>query len=153
MNDDTEAYVAISRLQRAYADVSTRHAWDEMESLATPDARFSYHTKNGVFEIRGGGGFAELGPQMSQQFGFHLLIPINFVVAIGVDRTTATGRSYLLEYNEERESGTWNEIYGIYYDEYKLHEGSWLFSKREYRPFGRRSAGRLEWFPLEDLPL
>lgn len=152
LDDDTEAYIAITRLQRAYADISSRHAWDEMEALATPDARFAYHTKNGVFEVQGGAAFAELGPRMSDQFSFHLLIPSNFVVSIG-SNGTARGRSYLMELNEERESGVWNEVYGIYHDEYTLYEGRWLFSRREYRPHGRRSAGRLESFPLEDHPL
>jgi SnoaL-like domain len=152
MNEDTEAYIAICRLQRAYADISTRHAWDEMELLATPDAIFSFHTQNGVFEVTGGAAFAELGPRMSGQFSFHLLIPINFVVAIG-DDGRARGRSWLLEVNEERESGKWNEVYGTYHDDYKLDSGRWLFSRREYRPFGRRSAGQLEAFPLEDRPL
>lgn len=152
MTDDTEAYTAIGRLQRAYADVSTRHAWEEMEQLATPNARFVYHTKNGMFEIEGGKAFAELGPRMSEQFTFHLLIPINFVVSVDTE-STARGRSYLLEVNEERETRNWNEIYGVYHDEYTRHEGRWLFSRREYKPFGRRSAGQLESFPFEAGPL
>jgi SnoaL-like domain len=141
MND--EAYIAISRLQRAYADVSTRHAWDEMEALATPDARFCYHTKNGLFEVQGGAAFAELGPRMSEQFSFHLVVEFD-----GDDK--AHGRSYLVEFNEERDSRTWNEIFGTYEDDYVLHDGAWRFSRREYSPFGRRSGGQLESFPLPD---
>jgi hypothetical protein len=149
MNEDIEAYIAIARLQNAYADISTRHAWDEMEALATPDARFSFHTKGGLFEVEGGAAFAELGPRMSEQFSFHLLVPVNFVVVVGTDGT-AQGRSYLLELNEDRESGTWNEVFGTYSDDYVLYEGTWRFSRREYSPFGRRSGGRLEAFPLPD---
>ena len=150
MNEDTEAYIAIARLQHTYADISTRHAWDEMEALATPDARFCFHTKGGLFEVEGGAAFAQMGPRMSEQFSFHLLVPINFVVVVGTDGT-AQGRSYLLELNEDRESGTWNEVYGTYSDDYVLYEGTWRFSRREYSPFGRRSGGRLEAFPLPDL--
>jgi hypothetical protein len=152
MNDDTDAYLAIERLQRAYADISTRHAWDEMASLTTPDAVFAFHTQRGVFEVQGGAAFAELGPRMAEQFSFHLLIPINFAMKVHTDGT-ARGRSYLLEVSEDRQTQEWMEVYGLYHDEYALYQGNWLFSRREYRPLGRRTAGRLEAFPLEDRAL
>ena len=47
MDDDALAYLAIIRLQRAYADVATRRAWPEFASLAIPDARFSFDTRSG----------------------------------------------------------------------------------------------------------
>jgi hypothetical protein len=152
MNADTDAYLAIERLQRAYADISTRHAWDEMASLTTPDALFAFHTQRGVFEVRGGAAFAELGPKMAEQFSFHVLIPINFVMKIHTNGT-ARGRSYLLEVAEDRQTRDWIEVFGLYHDEYARHDGTWLFSRREYRALGRRTAGRLEAFPLEDRPL
>lgn len=149
MNDDPEAYIAITRLQRAYADITTRKAWRELPSLAAPDARFIYHTQNGLFEFASGAALAEAGPQMVGRFTFHILIPQNFVVSIDAGGT-ARGRSYLLELAEERETGAWIEVYGVYYDEYVLHHGAWLFSRREYHSHGRRVGGRLETFPLPD---
>jgi SnoaL-like domain len=152
MNDDTDAYVAIERLQRAYADISTRRAWKEVPSLATPDARFIFNTKAGMFEIEGGQAFAEMSIQMADRFSFSVLTPLNSVISVGPNGT-ARGRCYFLEVAEERQTGEWVEVYGVYYDEYERHEGSWLFSRREYQPYGRRTGGTLEALPLPDRPL
>jgi hypothetical protein len=153
MNDDMQGYLAIMHLQRSYADVSTRRAWNEVATLATPDARFLFDTHSGkVFEIEGPVAFGEFGAKMTEGFTFYEYIPLNFVVTIGSDGT-AEGRSYSLEVAEDAKTGDWNEFYGVYRDEYRLSEGAWRFSRRHYRTFGRRTGGRLEAFPLEDHPL
>jgi hypothetical protein len=151
MTDETEAYVAITRLVRAYADIGVRRAWAEVPSLAAPDARFSFHTKTGVVEFAGEA-FAEQGPRLSAMFSFAAAYPVNFVIAVGADGT-ARGRSYLFEVAEDAQTGEWIEIYGVYHDTYVLQAGRWLFSARDYRPLGRRTAGRLESFPMGDRPL
>jgi hypothetical protein len=150
MNDDALAYLAITRLQRAYADMATRRAWEELASLATPDARFTFDTRSGkVFEVEGAAALGEFGARMTEHFTFYAYIPLNFAVAIGTDGT-ARGRSYSLEVAEDRDTGDWIEFYGVYRDEYALFEGTWRFARRHYRTFGRRTAGRLDAFPLED---
>src|SRR5262245_30949913 len=54
MDDDALTYLALMRLQRAYADIATRRAWSEVTSLAVPDARFSFDTRSGrVVEVIG----------------------------------------------------------------------------------------------------
>ena len=147
------AYLGIMRLQRAYADIATRNAWDEVPSIATPDARFSFDTRAGrVFEVDGPAEFGAFGAQANERFSFYEYIPLNFVVEIdGVD--TAHGRSYSLEVALDRASGDWNEFYGTYQDEYALFEGTWRFSRRRYSTYGRRTEGRLESFPLQLPPL
>jgi hypothetical protein len=151
MADETKAYIAITRLVRAYADIGVRRAWDEVLSLAAPRARFSFHTKTGVVEFEAET-FAEQGARMSGIFSFAAAYPVNFVIAVGADGT-ARGRSYLFEVAEDRETGERIEVYGVYHDEYVVHGGKWLFSAREYRPLARRTDGRLEAFPMEDRPL
>lgn len=66
---------------------------------------------------------------------------------------TARGRSYLLEVAEDRQTHDWIEVYGLYDDEYARPDDTWLFSRREYRALGRRTAGVLQAFPLEDRAL
>jgi SnoaL-like domain len=149
MDDDATTYLAIQRLQRAYADIATRNAWNEAASLATPDARFKFDTRSGqVFEIEGADEFAAFGARMNQRFRFYEYIPLNFVVTIGTDGT-AHGRSYSLEVAEDDESGNWHEFFGVYEDEYAVFEGTWRFAGRLYRTYGRRTNGRLEAFPLD----
>ena len=142
MNSD--AYLTIMGLQRSYADIATRAAWDEVAAIATPDAHFSFHTSSGrKFEIEGAVAFGEFGGKMTERFRFYEYIPLNFVVTIGTDGT-AHGRSYSLEVAEDAETGDWIDFYGMYQDEYALFEGTWRFARRRYRTVGQRTAGRLE---------
>jgi hypothetical protein len=156
MGDDTayddSAYLAILRLQRAYADISTRRAWAEIASVAAPDARFIYHTQSGVIEVEGAAQFAEMGKQTAERFSFNMLVPLNSVVT-ECSGGRARGRCYFFELAEERDSGDWVEVHGVYHDEYREEDGRWRLSRREYRPLARRAGGRRESFPPEELPL
>jgi hypothetical protein len=148
MNADALAYLAIERLQRAYADISTRHAWDEVVSIATPDALFTFDTHSDTFEIQGAAAYAEFSVKMTGRFSFYLYTPLNFVVTIN-DDGTAQGHTYSLEVAADANTGEWINFYGVYQDRYAIFEGTWRFARRHYRTFGRRIAGQLEAFPLE----
>lgn len=148
MDDDAIAYLAIQRLQRAYADIATRQAWSEVPSLATPDARFTFDTHSGtLIEVEGAVEFGAFGAKANARFAFYEYIPLNFVVTI--ERDTASGRSYSLEVAEDRETGDWVEFYGTYRDEYSVYEGTWRFASRYYQTYGRRAGGVLTSFPLD----
>jgi hypothetical protein len=149
VDDDALAYLAIVRLQRAYADVATRRAWSEMAPLAAPDARFSFDTRSGrVIEVIGAAALGAFGARSTERFSFYEYIPLNTVVAI--DAGTARGRSYSLEVGEVRDTGEWLNYYGFYHDDYALFEGTWRFARRQYQTLGRRTGDRLESFPLQD---
>ena len=153
MDDDAIAYLAIQRLQHAYADIATRQAWSEVPALATPDARFTFDTHSGtLIEVEGAVEFGEFGAKANSRFAFYEYIPLNFVVTIGSD-DTAHGRSYSLEVAEDRETGDWVEFYGTYRDEYAVFDGEWRFASRHYQTYGRRTDGGLTSFPLETTPL
>lgn len=148
--DDTDAYLAIERLQRSYADIATRHAWGEITAIAVPDALFTFDTHaDNMFEVKGVAAFAEFGTKMTDRFSFYVYTPLNFVVSINSDGT-AYGRSYALEAATDADTGDWLNFYGIYQDHYAIFEGTWRFARRHYRTYGRRTAGRLEAFPLQD---
>jgi hypothetical protein len=153
MQDEALAYLAIMRLQRAYADIATRRAWPEIAALATPEARFSFDTRSGqVIEVVGAVAFGEFGAKTTDRFSFYEYVPLNAVVKIGSDGT-ALGRAYSLEVGEDRGSGEWIDFYGLYHDDYVLSGGAWRFARRQYQTLGRRTGGRLESFPLRDRPL
>jgi hypothetical protein len=148
MDDDAIGYLAITQLQRAYADIATRQAWSEVASIATPDARFTFDTRAGnVFEIEGPVEFGEFGARANQRFSFYEYVPLNFVVTITA--RAAHGRSWSLEVAEDRETGDWLEFYGVYRDEYAIFEDTWRFAARHYQTYGRRTSGRLQYFPLD----
>jgi SnoaL-like domain len=152
MDDDALAYLAIMRLQGAYADIASRRAWSEFAPLATPDARFTFNTHSGnVFEVVGAEAFGEFGAKMTGGFSFYEYIPLNAVVTIGA-AGTATGRAYSLEVAEDRDTGEWINFYGFYYDDYKQFDGGWRFAHRRYQTLARRVDDRLEVYPVNDQP-
>jgi hypothetical protein len=151
MKDDL-AYLAIVRLQRAYADLVTRRAWSEIAAISLPDARFSFDTRSGaVIEVVGAQAFAEFGEKMTGRFGFYEYIPLNSVAEIAADGS-ARGRLYSLEISEDRGTGEWARFYGIVHDDYALFEGAWRFARRQYQTLARGKLDRMESFPLQDRP-
>ena len=153
MNDDELAYLAITRLQRAYADASTRKAWPEFAALITPDAEFSFDTRTGnVFEMVGPDAFVEFGEKMTARFSFYEYVPLNFVVEIDPDGS-ARGRSFMFEIGEDRETGEVSTFFGMYHDDYAWVDGTWRFSRRHFFSLARRSGDdALQSFPLIDRP-
>jgi SnoaL-like domain len=148
MTDGDLAYLAIQRLQRAYADVATRGAWHHVVSLLAPDCRITFDTRSGqIFEIAGADEFVQFASKMTGAFSFYELIPQNFVVTVGSDGA-ASGRSYSLEVGEDAKTREWLEFYGVFSDNYVLLDGEWRFSSRHYQTYARRRGGHLEAFKL-----
>jgi hypothetical protein len=146
------AELAIDRLQRAYADVSTRRAWDEFATLATPDARFSFDTRTGdVIELDGLAAFAEFGAAMTAQFSFYEYVPLNFVVDVDPVAGTARGRAYQLEIGQDRETSAFTNFYGMYHDDYARVDGQWWFTRRQYQSLARWTGTEpMVAFPIVD---
>ena len=141
VQDDTLAYIAITRLQQAYGDVSTRRAWAEMTALTTADAVFSYDFGTGdIIELRGASALCEFGARVLQRFSFYQYVPVNTVVDVGADGT-AHGRFYVLEVGQERETGDWLDVFGLYHDDYVFEAGTWRFARRQYQVLARRVGG------------
>jgi SnoaL-like domain len=148
MTDEDRAYLAIQRLQRAYADVATRGAWPEVVSLLAPDCHITFDTRSAqILEVSGADEFAQFAAKMTAAFSFYELVPQNFVVTIGPGGT-AGGRSYSLEVGEDAKTGEWLEFYGVFSDEYILLDDEWRFSRRHYQTYARRRDGSLESFKL-----
>jgi len=153
VNDDALADIAITRLQREYADASTRKAWPEFAALATPDAQFSFDTRTGkVFEMVGLDAFVEFAATMTDRFSFYEYVPLNFVAKVD-PAGTARGRSYSFEIGEDRNTGELLTFYGMYHDDYARVDGTWLFTHRRYQTLGRRTGSDpMDSYPLEDRP-
>jgi hypothetical protein len=145
------AELAIARLQRAYADISTRKAWPEFAALATPDARFSFDTRSGdPIEVVGTDQFAAFGAAATDRFAFYEYVPLNFVADIDPDGT-ARGRAYQFEIGHDRETGEVHNFYGMYHDDYACVDGTWLFTRRQYLSLARWTANEpMVSFPVAD---
>jgi hypothetical protein len=139
MSADTEAYIAITRLQAAYADVVTRRAWSELDDLFVPDAPVRIDTvTRPVVNVTGPRELAEFIAGAVERFEFFEFVILNTV--IDVDGDTATGRLYMVEVRQEREPKEWSNAFGLYEDDYVSTDRRWRFARRRYRSLARRTG-------------
>ena len=76
---------------------------------------------------------------VSERFEFFEFALLNAVVdVIGPD--DATGRLYMWELRQDRESGRWTNAFGLYRDRYERLDGRWVFAARDYASLARSSA-------------
>jgi SnoaL-like protein len=138
MPDDSAAYVAITRLQAAYADVVTRRAWSELESLFLPDAPIHIDTvTRPATELRGAHALGEFISAALTRFDFFEFVILNTVVDI-IDERSARGRVYIEEIRHEAETDAWSHAFGLYQDSYTRPDGRWQFAARRYRSLARK---------------
>lgn len=138
MTDDTAAYVAITRLQAAYADAVTRRAWPELDPLFAPDAPIRIDTvTRPVIELAGAAALGRFIADAVERFEFFEFVPLNTVVEVAADHT-ARGRLWMVEVRQERAGGDWSNAFGRYDDSYVLQGERWVFAERHYRSVARR---------------
>jgi hypothetical protein len=145
--DETADYVAISRLQSAYADVVNRRAWPELEPLFVAGAPVTVDTvTNPVVELEGAeqvGAFIEAA---IERFEFFEFVRLNTVVRFdGADR--ARGRLFMCELRQERANGHFSRAFGVYHDEYQRVDARWRFTRRRYQSLARTGRGEVFPFP------
>lgn len=152
MDDDALAYVAITRLQHAYADVVTRRAWPELERLFLPGAPVHVDTvTNPVMTFEGPAAIGAFIDGAIAGFEFFQFVPLSTVVDVAPDCRTASARLYMVELRQDRASGRWTNAYGLYRDECaRGDDGRWRFAERRYQSLAR--SGRMDVFPIPGRP-
>jgi hypothetical protein len=146
---ETIDYVAITRLQSAYADVVNRRAWHEFDGLFRADAPVTVNTvTNPVIETVGPHALGDFIGGAIERFEFFEFVVLNTVVAI--DGAEATGRVFMCELRQERESGRFTRAFGVYRDDYTRVDGKWWFARRRYQSLARSGRGEVFAFPEED---
>lgn len=145
--DDALAYLAITRLQNAYADVITRRAWPELEALFVPDAPVHVDMVTGEpIEVVGPRQLGEFIGRAVERFDFFELVILSAVVDVRSD-TEAVGRFYMQELRQDAASGGWSDAYGVYHDRYAVHDGRWRFAERSYQSLARTGRAEVFAFP------
>lgn len=143
----SDTYLAITRLQAAYADVVSRRAWPELAGLFLPDAPIHVDTvTNAVIELVGPAALGEFIGGAIERFDFFEFVPLNTVV----DEAAGTARLYMAELRHDPAEG-WSNVFGLYQDRYVEAEAGWRFAERHYQTLARRTGDDTATFPLPSL--
>ena len=141
-HDETSDYLAISRLQAAYADTVTRRAWGELAELFRPDCGIALDLRDGTTHDFTGG--AEIGAFIAAAIGsfdFFEFAILNSVVDTSRSwEGFATGRLYVTEIRRDATTGSFSQTFGLYRDEYVSDDGRWRFGARRYASLARHTA-------------
>jgi hypothetical protein len=156
-NADVARYVAIRRLQAAYADVVSRRAWPELDALFARDCEIVVDRRSlPPLVLRGAFALGTFIADAIARFEFFEFTILNAVVDVDGSGDHAQGRLWMCELRQGRDGAgapEWSMAYGVYHDEYARDAaGTWQFARRRYHSLARRlglsPAG--EVFPFPD---
>jgi hypothetical protein len=149
LTKDTIDYVAVCRLQSAYADAVTRRAWPELEELFVPSATITVDTVTSEpIEIAGPTALGDFISRAVERFEFFELVILNTRVDLrhNGDSDAARARLFTCELRQDHSNGRWTNAFGVYHDEYLRADDGWRFARRRYQSLAR--TGRAEIFPF-----
>ncbi len=151
MTDTTEEtvdYVAIRRLQSAYADVVNRRAWSELDDLFVDDAPVRVDTVTSApIELKGARAVGSFIGDATDRFEFFELVVLNAVVMFGDGSDAARGRVFTCELRQDASNGHWSNAFGVYHDDYQRGGDRWRFARRRYQSLARTGRAEVFAFP------
>lgn len=151
VDQENLGYLAICRLQAAYADAVSRRAWSDLDPLFLPDAPITVDTVTSApFEHVGAAGIGGFIAGAVERFEFFELVILNVHMLSGAAGDTARSRSFTCELRQESANGHWTNAFGMYHDELAKIDGRWRYARRHYQSIAR--TGRGEIFPFPQPP-
>ena len=151
MDEETTDYIAIRRLQNAYADIVTRRAWAELPEIFLPGVRLVLDRRTvEPLVLTGPGPIGDFIGNAISGLDFFEFVVLNTVVTLrhGGDADVAAARMYMSELRRDAAAGRWNTVYGVYHDVHRRVDGRWWFASRRYHSLARDT----EVFPFPDGP-
>jgi hypothetical protein len=149
---ETVDYIAVRRLQDAYADVVNRKAWGEFHELFRPDAIIALDLHRGdPLSFTGPAEISDFIARSIERFERFQFVVLGTNVELqsdGPDRAKA--RLYMCELRQSVEEGRESIAYGIYHDHFARVDGRWWFAHRQYHSLAR-TASDLAVFPFPDV--
>lgn len=136
--DETIAYVAIRRVQNAYADIVMRRAWDELHTVMEPGCTLSLDLGDRSRELTGPDAIGEFIGGQLERFTFFECVILNTVVKIDLEGATAATRMYMQELRQDSSDGRRSNAFGVYHDSMRRDAaGRWRFARRRYGSYSR----------------
>ena len=140
ITQETIDYIAVNRLQHAYADIATRRAWAELDEIFVPDIPISIDLRDRdplVFDSCDGfRGFVSAAVDRFEFFEFVLLNTRVYLEHDG-DPDTAVARMYMSELRQDHAEHNWSVVYGVYLDRFRRIDDRWWFVSRNYSSLAR----------------
>jgi hypothetical protein len=133
-------YVAIRRLQDAYADIATRRAWDELPDIFLPDVRLTLDRRTlDPLVLDGPEAIGEFIGTAIAGLDFFEFVILNTRVELrhAGDADCAVARLYMNELRHDASTGQWTTVYGVYHDVHARVDGRWWFARRRYHTLAR----------------
>lgn len=150
---ETVDYIAVRRLQNAYADIVTRRAWAELHDIFVPDLELVLDTRRDEpLRLRGPQAVGDFIGNAIAEFDFFEFVILNTRVFLnhttGGDPDVASARMWMNELRHESPAGgRWTLAYGLYQDDFRRIDGKWWFTARRYQSLAR-TARDFDVFPF-----
>lgn len=146
----TVDYVAIDRLQRAYADAITCRAWDRAAALFLPTAvvHLDLVTRPGR-ALHGPDEVVSFIAGAVDAYELFEFVILNSHVDLWPDgdRSRATSRLFMCELRVPRGATARSDAFGLYRDTYQKVAGAWRIADRRYRSLARFPDGGVLGLP------
>jgi hypothetical protein len=140
VSQETIDYVAVNRLQHAYADIATRRAWDELDEIFVPEIPISVELRDrDPYEFGNREAFKEFVSAAVDRFEFFEFVILNTRVYLEHegDPDIAVARLYMSELRQDHAEHGWSVVYGVYHDRFRRIDGQWWFVSRNYSSLAR----------------
>ena len=149
--EETASYIAIQRLLAGYADAVNRRAWSEFSELFLEDAKIDITpSKPPPLELVGPEALGRFIDGAIERFEFFQFVFLNSRLSIRLDEETARGRNFMCEYRQDKSSGLWTQVFGVYHDRYRRIEGRWWFEQRTFNALASQGGdNRVFGFPAQ----
>lgn len=138
-------YIAIRRLQCAYADKVNRHAWDEVCALFVPDAEIVVDRQGDAPLRCDATSFVAFIAKFIAPMDFFQFVILNTIIDIRGDE--AAGRIYICEIRHDERAGQ-TMGYALCRDGYRKIDGKWLLASRHNRVMARSRTETYSVFPM-----
>jgi SnoaL-like domain len=141
---ETVDYIAITRLQSAYADVVNRRAWVEFDDLFLADATVALDlVDRPALQLVGPAEVGAFIGRALEEYSLFEFVILNMTVDLwpGSDRDAAIARIFMCEIRAAKADNQRSTAFGVYFDRYQRTPAGWRIASRRYRSLARFPDG------------
>ncbi len=139
--DFSEERQKISDLHAKYADICSRQAFHELDTVMSSEADIQLDLRGRTLSFRGSKELGDFIAASIEPFDFFQFVVKNAVIEIEETGSAASGRLWMSELRHVRDTRQWSTIFGVYHDKYRKIAGMWRISARQYHSLARINHG------------